>query len=135
MSPIPERRPLREGFLTLVPDAAKCSLKYHITEIERLASEARSSSEQSRHLALDAVWEDEQGFTDRAKRDRDGAAVDHRRAADHLFRLARACRALLAFAALDWRPGPEVVGHGLTHPELSLLCAVMGRSTEEVTAE
>jgi hypothetical protein len=62
----------------------------------------------------------------KCQRMRDGAALDHRLACDHLYKLALAMRDLIQWAAADWRPSVDVQGTGLRREELFILCEMMG---------
>jgi hypothetical protein len=94
--------------------------------LESIASQARTAGEHSRALALDGAWEEEQGFAEAARAHARGAAVDHRMACERLAELAAACRRLIRWAALDWRPSLDVADSGLTPGELACLVCVMG---------
>ena len=120
------KRPEEAGFLSLIPAPEPQDALTFVETIKAIARDAHGHAHHSRTLALDAVWFEHQGIPDRARQLRAASQADHLRACARLHRLARVCRDLVQWAAVDWMPTFDVQGSGLTGDELNLLCAVFG---------
>lgn len=129
------RRPPGNGFLSLIPQAAQFDFSTLVKDVTRLAHLAGGDARAARDHALRAVWWHEHGCCQKEAESRACSDVNHRACARELVELCDAMRRLLRWAALDWRPTMDVVGSGLSQPELACLTSMMGLDPFELEVD
>lgn len=116
--------------IPLIPTVKEQHVDRFCRDVWRKAHAARSAMDDSIDLYLSAQRSLKEGSPGIARRKREGAALDHRLACSHLLDLALTMRALMEWAAADWRPSRDVQDTGLIREDLRILCQVMGIEEE-----